>query len=181
MLETVLTLVLAIALMWYIFTCERGGDAYENERTYAPMAFQADKGYPVVQYPRLPFARPSVPRTADPRVINPELAAVPVQFPEPRVFGTYGVTDSVASVWGSKDSAAATEYIKGEAPRPHSKRVTTLPLRTHKPASPIGADFVESKLGSLRGGPVELVDANLTPPGMARPLSEWAWINYGSQ
>lgn len=180
MLETVLTLVLAIALMWYIYTCHRG--SYENEMTSNhPMAFfQADEAYPVVQYPGLPLARPSVPYTADPRVINPELAAAPMQFPQPKVFGAYGVTDSIAPVWTA--SKTKPEYVDGEALRkPLGPRVTTLPIRTHAPAKPVEIDFVNSELGSLQGGPVELVDANLTPPGMARPLSEWAWINYGSQ
>lgn len=178
MLETVLTLVLAIALMWYIYTCHR--NSYEVDSAKQPLAFQAAGGYPVVQYPDLPFARPSVPRSADPRVINPKLAVAPVQFPQPKVFGAYGVTDSVAPVWSA--GKPKPEYVDGEAIRkPLGPRVTTLPIRTTAPAKPVEVDFVNSELGSLQGGPVELVDANLTPPGMARPMSEWAWINYGSQ
>lgn len=177
MLETVLTLVLAIALMWYIYTCHQNSSYEYESSAKGPMAFQAAKGYPVVQYPGLPFARPSVPYSADPRVINPELASAPLQFPEPKVFGAFGVTDSIAPVWTAKK----TEYIQGENRKPPGPRVTTLPIRTHAPAKPMEVDFVDSRMGSLKGGPVELVDANLTPPGMARPLSEWAWINYGSQ
>ena len=179
MLETVLTLALAIAFAWYVYTCHRR-DSYKN----VPPRFSdddGDDGYPVVQYPGLPFARPAIPYTADPRVINPELASAPAQFPQPRLFGAFGVTDSAAAVW---TGGAKTKYIDGEAPRqPRGGRRarTILPLRTSEPAKPVEVDFVESNMGSLRAGPVELLDANLTPPGMARPLSEWAWINYGSE
>ncbi len=172
MLETVLTLALIIAFVWYVYVSYRR-DPYKN-------SFESD-GYPVVQYPSLPLARPAVPYSADPRVINPELAAAPVQFPEPRVFGAFGVTDFAAPVW---TGGAKPRYIDAENPRqPRARRRarTVLPLRTKAPAKPVEVDFVDADMGSLQGGPVELLDANLTPPGMARPLSEWAWINYGAE
>ena len=42
-------------------------------------------------------------------------------------------------------------------------------------------DLVDEGLSSLGAGPVNLVDANMTPRGLARPVSMWNSLNYGSQ
>ncbi len=179
MWTTILAVLLALMLFVYVYRCEQRqyeDDQYENEKNGAPLAFQADRGYPVVQYPKLKFVRPRASRFADPRVLNPKLAAAPVQFPHPEVLGSYGVTDSVATVWSDND------FIHGEARRrPRYVPKTKLPIRSVRDPLPVVADFVQSENGSLGTGPAELVDADLTPPGTARPMSEWAWINYGSQ
>lgn len=178
MWTTILVVLLALMLSVYVYRCEQRQyeNQYETEGSDTPRAFQADRGYPVVQYPRLKFVRPRASRFADPRVLNPKLAAAPVQFPHPEVLGSYGVTDSVASVWSDND------FIHGEARRrPRYVPRTKLPIRSVKDPLPVVADFVESENGSLGVGPAALVDADLTPPGVARPMSEWAWINYGSQ
>ncbi len=177
MWTTILVVLLALMLFMYVYRCEqRQYEAEETDEIAAPRAFQADQGYPVVQYPKLKFVRPRASRFADPRVLNPKIAAAPVQFPHPEVLGSYGVTDSVATVWSDND------FIQGDARRlPRYVPRTKLPIRSVKDPLPVEADFVQSENGSLGTGPAELVDADLTPPGTARPMSEWAWINYGSQ
>ena len=46
---------------------------------------------------------------------------------------------------------------------------------------PMDVDLVDEGLSSLGAGPVNLVDANMTPRGLARPVSMWNSLNYGSQ
>lgn len=45
------------------------------------------------------------PTYADPRTMNPALAAAPVQFSDPAVFGTFGVTDQSSLAFSTKDAA----------------------------------------------------------------------------
>lgn len=176
MWTTILVIFLALVLFVYVYRCEqRRSDEFEKGES-TPKAFQAESGYPVVQYPKLKFVRPHAPRFADPRVLNPKLAAAPVQFPTPQLFGSYGVTDSVATVWSDD------EFIRGEARRrPNYVPKTKLPIRSTEIPQPVEADFIDTQIGTLQVGPAALTDAGLTPPGTARPMSEWAWINYGSQ
>ena len=44
------------------------------------------------------------PTFADPRTMNPSLAAAPVQFSDPAVFGTFGVTDQTSPAFTTKDA-----------------------------------------------------------------------------
>ena len=44
------------------------------------------------------------PTYADPRTMNPALAAAPVQFSDPAEFGTFGVTDQASLAFSSKDA-----------------------------------------------------------------------------
>ena len=62
-----------------------------------------DEYLPFAEFKRLPAGEytqtdiiegPSPPKDADPRVMNPSLAAAPVQFSDPSVFGAFGVTDN---------------------------------------------------------------------------------------
>lgn len=43
------------------------------------------------------------PTYADPRTMNPALAAAPVQFSDPAMFGTFGVTDQSSLAFSTKD------------------------------------------------------------------------------
>ena len=45
------------------------------------------------------------PTYADPRTMNPALAAAPVQFSDPAMFGTFGVTDQSSLAFSTKDAA----------------------------------------------------------------------------
>lgn len=45
------------------------------------------------------------PTYADPRTMNPALAAAPVQFSDPAVFGTFGVTDQSSLAFSAEDVA----------------------------------------------------------------------------
>lgn len=146
----------------------------------------------VRRYPDLPFARPKPSPYDDPRVITPSLATVPdqlVDFPYPQLMGTFGMTDAASPVWKENytNLVADGEIVEDESFLPSAQLnmvdkppVTTLPIRFLQP-QPYEYDLVESGLSSLGGGPASLVDARLTPPGTARPMSEWAWINYGSE
>lgn len=176
MWTAILVTILALLLFVYVYRCEQSrGEVFEKDES-TPSAYQADRGYPVVQYPKLKFVRPHASRFADPRVINPKLAAAPVQFPNPEVFGSFGITDSVASVWSDD------EFIRGEARKlPRYTPRMKLPIRSVGTPQPVESDFIDTMSGSLETGPSSLTDADLTPPGTARPMSEWAWINYGSQ
>ena len=44
------------------------------------------------------------PTHADPRTLNPSLAAAPVQFSNPAMFGTFGVTDQTSLAFSTKDA-----------------------------------------------------------------------------
>jgi hypothetical protein len=44
------------------------------------------------------------PTYADPRTMNPSLAAAPVQFSDPAMFGTFGVTDQTSLAFTTKDA-----------------------------------------------------------------------------
>lgn len=44
------------------------------------------------------------PTYSDPRTLNPALAAAPVQFSDPAIFGTFGVTDQASLAFSSKDA-----------------------------------------------------------------------------
>ena len=46
------------------------------------------------------------PTYADPRTLNPALAAAPVQFSNPAMFGTFGVTDQTSRAFSAKTNAA---------------------------------------------------------------------------
>jgi hypothetical protein len=48
------------------------------------------------------------PTYADPRVMNPTLAAAPVQFSDPAVFGTFGVTDSISPAFSTPSEIPKT-------------------------------------------------------------------------
>lgn len=144
-------------------------------------------------------------RASDPRAMNPKVTSAPRQFEDPRFLGTFGVSDVMAPAFtdaeyddGEYDDAEYddeydAEYglvkdgeIVGKGCMPQKQlsgarsSVMTLPMRSLRP-EPQTLDLVEEGLSSLPAGPVDLVDAKLTPPGMARPSSEWAFINYNSQ
>lgn len=56
------------------------------------------------------------PTYADPRVMNPTLAAAPVQFSDPAVFGTFGVTDSISPAFSTPSEIPKTNArIAGNA------------------------------------------------------------------
>jgi len=44
------------------------------------------------------------PTYSDPRTLNPSLAAAPVQFSDPAMFGTFGVTDQTSPAFSTKDA-----------------------------------------------------------------------------
>jgi hypothetical protein len=48
------------------------------------------------------------PTYADPRVMNPSLAAAPVQFSDPAVFGTFGVTDDTSPAFSTPSQIPKT-------------------------------------------------------------------------
>ncbi|ABT16207.1 hypothetical protein ATCV1_Z073R [Acanthocystis turfacea chlorella virus 1] len=48
------------------------------------------------------------PTYADPRVMNPSLAAAPVQFPDPAQFGTFGVTDDTSPAFSTPSQIPKT-------------------------------------------------------------------------
>ncbi|AGE49038.1 hypothetical protein ATCVBr0604L_077R [Acanthocystis turfacea Chlorella virus Br0604L] len=48
------------------------------------------------------------PTYADPRVMNPSLAAAPVQFPDPAQFGTFGVTDDTSPAFSTASQIPKT-------------------------------------------------------------------------
>ncbi|AGE55525.1 hypothetical protein ATCVMN08101_081R [Acanthocystis turfacea Chlorella virus MN0810.1] len=48
------------------------------------------------------------PTYADPRVMNPALAAAPVQFPDPAQFGTFGVTDDTSPAFSTASQIPKT-------------------------------------------------------------------------
>jgi len=155
--------------------------------------------------PPVSAAAPSKKRTSDPRVMNPKVAFAPTQFEDPRFMGTFGVSDVMAPAFADAeydddeyDDEYDAEYdadaeyglvkdgeIVGKGCMPQkqlsgARSVMSLPMRSIRP-EPQTLDLVEEGLSSLPAGPVDLVDAKLTPPGMARPSSEWAFINYNSQ
>ena len=142
-------------------------------------------------------------KRADPRVMNPKVAVAPAQFEDPRFMGAFGVSDMLAPVFDAEyDEDEEDEDVygddaeyglvkdgeivgagKGCMPQKQlagARSVMSLPMRSVRP-EPQTYDLVEEGLSSLHAGPVDLVDAKLTPPGMARPSSEWAFINYNSQ
>jgi hypothetical protein len=145
-------------------------------------------------------AAPAKKRTSDPRVMNPKVTFAPRQFEDPRFLGTFGVSDVMAPAFADGEydddeyDDADAEYGlvkdgeivgtgKGCMPQKQlsgARSVMSLPMRSIRP-EPQTLDLVEEGLSSLPAGPVDLVDAKLTPPGMARPSSEWAFINYNSQ
>jgi hypothetical protein len=45
------------------------------------------------------------PAYADPRVMSPALAAAPVQFSDPAIFGTFGVTDDISPTFSTTSSS----------------------------------------------------------------------------
>lgn len=56
------------------------------------------------------------PTYADPRVMSPALAAAPVQFSDPAVFGTFGVTDSISPAFSTPSEIPKTNArIAGNA------------------------------------------------------------------
>lgn len=56
------------------------------------------------------------PTYADPRVMNPTLAAAPVQFSDPAVFGTFGVTDDVSPAFSTTSQVPKTNAkVAGDA------------------------------------------------------------------
>ncbi|AGE56292.1 hypothetical protein PBCVNEJV1_422R [Paramecium bursaria Chlorella virus NE-JV-1] len=70
-----------------------------------------DEDLPFSEYERLPVKAKATDGTiqgvkppiySDPRVMNPALAAAPVQFSEPTIFGTFGVTDAISPAFSSK-------------------------------------------------------------------------------
>jgi hypothetical protein len=149
--------------------------------------------------------RPPAPakKRTDPRVMNPKVTFAPAQFEDPRFLGAFGVSDVMAPAFADAeydDAGDDAEYDddaeyglvkdgeilgtgKGCMPQKQlsgARSVMSLPMRSVRP-EPQTYDLVEEGLSSLPAGPVDLVDAKLTPPGMARPSSEWAFINYNSQ
>lgn len=152
---------------------------------------------------------PTTKKRTDPRVMNPKVTSTPVQFEDPRFLGTFGVSDVMAPAFSDAeyddeeyddeeyddaeyDDDAEYGLVKdgdilgtGKGCMPQkqlagARSVMSLPMRSIRP-EPQTYDLVEEGLSSLPAGPVDLVDAKLTPPGMARPSSEWAFINYNSQ
>lgn len=142
-------------------------------------------------------------KRTDPRVMNPEVALAPTQFEDPRFLGAFGVSDVMAPAFADAeydDTSDDAEYDddaeyglvkdgeilgtgKGCMPQKQlagTRSMMSLPMRSVRP-EPQTYDLVDEGLSSLPAGPVDLVDAKLTPPGMARPSSEWAFINYNSQ
>jgi hypothetical protein len=79
-----------------------GAHASENTiNEYLP--FSEFKGLSVADYtPSDIIEGPSPPKDADPRVMNPSLAAAPVQFSDPSVFGAFGVTDNSNPAFGKE-------------------------------------------------------------------------------
>jgi hypothetical protein len=74
------------------------------------MENKIDEDLPFTEYGGLPVKAPAVngtisgvrpPTYADPRVLNPSLAAAPVQFSDPAVFGTFGVTDDTSAAFST--------------------------------------------------------------------------------
>jgi hypothetical protein len=81
------------------------------------MENKIDEDLPFTEYGGLPVKAPAVngtiqgvrpPTYADPRILNPTLAAAPVQFSDPAVFGTFGVTDDVSPAFSTPGSVPKT-------------------------------------------------------------------------
>ena len=81
------------------------------------MENKIDEDLPFTEYGGLPVKAETVdglipgvrpPTYADPRVLNPALAAAPVQFSDPAVFGTFGVTDDVSPAFSTPGSVSKT-------------------------------------------------------------------------
>jgi hypothetical protein len=67
------------------------------------------------------------PTYADPRTMNPALAAAPVQFSDPAMFGTFGVTDQTSPAFTTKDgitnaAIASERTLEGFALRSEKAR-----------------------------------------------------------
>ena len=76
-----------------------------------------DEDLPFSDYKKLPVKAVPVdgtikgvrpPTYADPRVMNPSLAAAPVQFPDPVAFGTFGVTDDTSPAFSTASQIPKT-------------------------------------------------------------------------
>lgn len=76
-----------------------------------------DEDLPFSDFKGVPVAETTVegmikgirpPTYADPRVMNPALAAAPVQFSDPTQFGTFGVTDDVSPAFSTEDKIPKT-------------------------------------------------------------------------
>lgn len=151
---------------------------------------------------------PVPPAYADPRVMNPSLSAAPVQFSDPAEFGTFGVTDDVSPVFTNtailpktdakltsdaslegfelegglvKDGKIVTKEC--ELPSYQLKGYehhTTIPIRSLKePPAQVEDIIEEGMFDGLQGYPIDEKGAELVPPGIATPGSEWAAIFYG--
>lgn len=146
------------------------------------------------------------PTYADPRVMNPSLAAAPVQFSDPAQFGTFGVTDDVSPAFSTPSEiqktnaeTASDATLEGfenggivmngkivesacELPNYQLKGVThhtTLPQRSLFEPPPTVQDLLTDEIfDGLQGYPVTTKDDTdlLTPPGEAKPASEWAFV-----
>ncbi|AGE50053.1 hypothetical protein ATCVCanal1_070R [Acanthocystis turfacea Chlorella virus Canal-1] len=77
-----------------------------------------DEDLPFSDYKNLPVKSVPVdgtikgvrpPTYADPRVMNPALAAAPVQFPDPAQFGTFGVTDDTSPAFSTPSQIPKTD------------------------------------------------------------------------
>ena len=155
------------------------------------------------------------PKNADPRVLNPSIAAAPVQFSNPAVFGTFGVTDNSSPAFGGRANAESNTESNAENASERSfegfegmdangamlvmdgkivtkpsqlpsyqlkdyKHHTVLPMRSLHSPLPRVEDLVEADMfDGLQGYPIDEKGASLTPPGTAKPGSEWASIMYG--
>jgi len=81
------------------------------------MENKIDEDLPFSDYTGLPVKAKTVdgtiqgvrpPTYADPRVMNPSLAAAPVQFSDPAEFGTFGVTDDVSPMFTTSSKIPKT-------------------------------------------------------------------------
>ncbi|APC25750.1 hypothetical protein BST79_gp237 [Only Syngen Nebraska virus 5] len=73
------------------------------------LPFSDFKGVPVAETTAEGMIKGIRPPTyADPRVMNPALAAAPVQFSDPAQFGTFGVTDDVSPAFSTEDKIPKT-------------------------------------------------------------------------
>ena len=151
---------------------------------------------------------PTPPAFAEPRVMNPSLAAAPVQFDDPTTFGTFGVTDDVSPIFTTNSKIPRTTakmvsdarlegfQLKGGLVKDGKVVVDEcqlpsyqLKVETHHTVIPVRSlreppanlqDIVEDGLtDGLGWAPIDENGADLTPPGTAKPASEWASINYG--
>lgn len=176
-------------------------DTIDDDLPFADYA-----GNPVVKKATLGLIEGVRPPTyADPRVMNPSLAAAPVQFSDPSTFGSFGVTENLAFVDNEDttnaeitsehtlegfESNGAVLVMDGkivkspcELPSYQLKGIqphTTLPLRNLNNPPPMIEDLVENDMfDGLQGYPIDEKLDLLTPPGIATPGSEFASIMYG--